>query len=285
MNHRKGIADLSATSFRRNRAAGKLPWSKLYSETVIAVNTPRLTNSAKLSFFLLQPTLNKGSGYLTEELRLVAASLGLEEEKLSKDIDRLIKVDVLRRRDDGIIFDPAMVTDAQIRMGEKVEKGEVLENFPKYSEISEQHSSNDDVSLGSFAANAHSRVEESRVEESKSWGPQSPPTFYSPTSTTETSTSTENCQKNGNGCGLQPPVPFSGLTETDLLKVRKKYPASFEQVYGKFVEYHADKRSASVDPLMLWGWFKRERSTGAPTPGSVESVAATPTTRREFVIR
>jgi hypothetical protein len=237
MNPRKSIDDLSRSYIKRQ---GKrlFSWSKLWAQKVTEVNGAKLTMSAKLAYFLLQPILNENSGYLNEDLRFVAAKLGMDEFRLADDIAKLVKVDALRKTEDGIVYDARMVEDS----------GEITQNYTKLHKITKDMSPNGDV-CPREKENEVPLVEESRVEVS-----QSAPadlTYYCPSeSQTETETDKNRLL----------PSPIFGLTETDLADVQKKFQnLDFDTVYQKFVGHHKKKGSEKVTKALLVGWFKREK--------------------------
>ena len=110
MNNRKSIDDLSK-NYLKNKGKRFYNWSKLWAQKVTEINNSKLTPSEKLTYFLLHPALNEHGGYLKEDLKYLAARFHLDEFKLASHIDKLVKVDALRKRDDGMVYDARMVED------------------------------------------------------------------------------------------------------------------------------------------------------------------------------
>lgn len=99
----KKLQDKTAAYLARD---GK--WFKMDKESVRRViGRPRLKNSAKLTFFALQPYFHDGQGFLFEPLENVAS--GMDETTaadLEADISKLEKVGILRRTNGGLLYDP-----------------------------------------------------------------------------------------------------------------------------------------------------------------------------------
>jgi hypothetical protein len=240
MNNRKSIDDYSPSYL------AKAHWSKLFREKTFLVGSSPATVSAQLCYFLLQPFFKEGRGFLTSDLRTVATQYprhyGQNVAKLSDDIARLVRVDLLRMDENGLVFDPVMAA-------------EISQDFPKSSKILEQTSK-----IRTFPpreeSNQKSTVEYSRVVVAGAAQRAS-------LATTTTVTETEQ-KKEARGGAALPLVPFSGLTETDLGKVREEFPNhDFESVYAKFVKWHTKKGTAGVRLKDLRGWFNREKQVSA----------------------
>jgi hypothetical protein len=127
MNLRKSAGDLSSSTFNNYKRNGKLPWSALFADSVQACLNPKLSDRAVRVWILTQPILRMSDGYLMDgdepmTVSGLAHKIWQEPKKLESDIEKLVKFDLLRRRDDGTIFDPVMVNDCDPENGQNLVK-------------------------------------------------------------------------------------------------------------------------------------------------------------------
>jgi hypothetical protein len=251
MNPRKSAADLSPSTFNQYR----LPYTKLFLESVQATMNPKVSDRATVTWLRLQPILRTASGYLLEngepyDDHVLASKIWRELPQLTKDLETLVKFDLLRSRDDGVIFDPLMVLDIE---GKKGRNGR---NTPP-GQFETYANAEGSPSEGAISKFPH----KSRVEVF-SGGAQHPPSKNYCNSGSAAS-ETDNQKSLGAGA----PV-FCGLTGTDLEAVSAKYPdRDAEVTFQKFVRYHTNKGTAAdkITRGLLDGWFKREKEKTTST--------------------
>jgi len=227
--------ELSTSTFQRKKREGKLPWTKLFSESVQAFASPNISDRLRALYFLIQPILGEHDGYLLDFDNRPHTPSSLSRRLFGRghietDLRKLVRYGILDEQN-GVIFCPFMVRD----------KG-------KNSNIAKCHDDLVTIPLG------ESRKSSDPVEYSRVVVGVPPSGEHSPTTTTSTKTGPEK-KETGAWCA----VPFSGLTETDLDQVRNKYPFNFDIIYDKFCKYHTKATTSKVDVKMLWGWFKREK--------------------------
>jgi hypothetical protein len=66
VSNRKSSANYSASTFARKRREGKLPWTKLFSESVQTLMNPHISDRARALWLLMQPILGEHDGYLMD---------------------------------------------------------------------------------------------------------------------------------------------------------------------------------------------------------------------------
>ena len=220
------------------------PWSRLWARKVTQVNGADLRIRAKLTYFLLHPTLYANKGYLPGDIEEVAIDIRMKAEHLLQDIDDLVTVGVLRADEDGI-YDKRMAQD----FGQK---------FPKKSEKSQKKNNaleNTKVCPGELGSEPW-LVDKSRVFS----GDQATKNDYTGAERTD-------CRKES-GCSLESQPP-SGLTETDLSIARKAYEARpdrarlkpFDEVVAKYVRVRQQRGVALTleGEYGLLNWLAKEK--------------------------
>jgi hypothetical protein len=250
MSNRKNSTNYSPSTFARKKREGKLPWTKLFSESVHVLMSPHVSDRARSLWLLIQPILGEHDGYLLDlnggpHTADSLARCLYGRGHVDTDLAKLIQYGALSDNN-RIIFCPMMVKDT----------GRVLKGTS--GNIVGVAKCNDDlvtVSRGNEVFNSE-RVEESRVDEKD---------IYS-NSPTVTKTNYPNNRTASAFTGGA--VLLSGLTEEDLEGVQAEFPAfDFPAVYQKFVAYHTNKRTQQATKEMLAGWFKREKPQDGPQNG------------------
>ena len=141
MNPKRSAGDLSASTFNNYKRNGKLPWTALFAGSVEALRNPKLSDRARTLWLFMQPIFGKHDGYLLDDSRdpmsvpTLANRLWRPADQVGQDIDKLVKFEILRRRDDGTIFDPFMVNDkgSQNSLEEaRSERGKVDDQIETY---------------------------------------------------------------------------------------------------------------------------------------------------------
>ena len=133
MNPLKSAADLSPSTFNDRKRHGKLPWTALFADSVQACLNPKLSDRTIRTWLLMQPMLSAGSGYLLDydepmSVAALATKIWREPKQVNTDIDNLVKFDLLRRDDEGTVFDPVMVNDLEGVAKRNLEKTGVVKS-------------------------------------------------------------------------------------------------------------------------------------------------------------
>jgi hypothetical protein len=272
----KSASELSPSTFNRKKREGKLTWTKLFSDSVLALMNPNVSDRARSLWLLIQPILGEHDGFLRDINGdpHTAASLALRlfcRGNVDSDLRKLIKLGILEE-ENGVVYCPFMTRD----------KGTLPTTTT--GNIGGVAKCNDDLvtmSIGNPSENSDT-VEYSRVEESRG--------EFVGTANNYSTTTRQTVTKPQQGVvgWASPPTPFAGLTETELKEVFAQFPhLDCGKVYAKFAAHHASKGTPKVTKAILTGWFKREK-TGAPAETTATEPAVTPIAapaRRRIVIK
>ena len=246
--NRKSPQDQSPTYLQRQSQA----WCKVHKERVRGIiKQERLCLDAKLIYMGLLTYFHDGGGVLVESKDRVAKSLGFARERLDYCLDKLEQGGCLEIAESGAIFEPVVykyVTGKE--HPDDAENSRILQDLAKSGRILQNSSG-----------------ETSPVEKSREFSGDPYPTKR--TDTIE--------QKNrGNGTGAAP-VPFPGLTETDLESVRDEFAdLVFSDVYAKFLARAKHDGKKKVNLKYLRGFFELERKFLAKKAGVAVAASAGP---------
>lgn len=262
MNPRKSAADLSPSTFNNYKRNRKLTFTALYADSVTSCQNPKLTDRAVRTWLLMQPILGMNVGYLGD-VDTLAGKIWREPFQVNADIEKLVKFDLLRRDDEGTIFDPVMVNDLD---------GVVSHNSQKLTKVTFERCLD---RQGSLSTNANPTLPQHSTVQSKV-GP-------GPTLRLSTTGGTAVPQQTNSRLASGPEGPRHlsfGLTEADIEAAQLEFPQhDVEKLLSRFVEVNEKMDGgvkASKNPLKwLKGFLKTQKGSKAASNQTASSASTT----------
>ena len=108
----KAVTELTASTFQRKKREGKLPWTKLFNESVQVLMNPKVSDRARSLWLLTQPILGENDGYLLDSNKRPHTPSSLSRclfgrEHIESDLKRLIQYGALDKASTLTKIEPA----------------------------------------------------------------------------------------------------------------------------------------------------------------------------------
>jgi hypothetical protein len=110
-------SELSPSTFARKKREGKLPWTKLFADSIQTLMSHKISDRARSLWLITQPILGEHDGYLLDlhsqphtPQSLSLCLHGRDSSQIDNDLKKLIQYGALSK-ENGTVFCPIMVKD------------------------------------------------------------------------------------------------------------------------------------------------------------------------------
>jgi hypothetical protein len=229
----------------------KQAYSRFWDDEIEIVLRDGTGQTVRVYLGMMQ-AIRMADGYLTRggepiSSLEIARKLNITQREAGQALRDLKKLRIFSQTPDNVYYSPRMV--ALFRKGTTTDEKSQEANFP----IGNFHEGDSEKQTSPVRM---------RLELDKTSSDESYSNLFD-----------TNCKEGSSRAGAR--LPFTGLTSTDLDRVRAKYPAVFAEYYDKFVEVHTQRGTHAVTLKHLYGWCKHLAKTGGTSSKFVEGSMGT----------